>query len=676
MDIVKEEKILIAASEAYYNEAEKSGVLKMTDGEFDTRKSAWEQAAGRRLKMGAKSNVSSVVTMTHGYADIMGTLDKAQSIEEFEEWCKKRKFPADMLFGVSFKYDGHSILMEYRNNKLHKAMTRGQDGVGKDLTGYFKAARDGAYCEIKIDGIEEVKNFAVAYEAVISWDDLALMNEEFGENYKNPRSSIGGIIKEDGVPMAKYLKLIPLKFRLENSDEITLDREDEIAMLERIGEAYPDLYDNMGLDHEVGEGMTFMWETVNGSRSDLPYMIDGLVIECMDESVRSKLGYSDDRPNFAIALKFPYMEKETEVMGVSWFTEGNSAIFTPVVHFKPLVINGNTYKQTSLANYGRFESMDLHIGDRLTFQLRGEVLGWCDKLETKGNVYPALKAPTHCTHCEELLQDDEVFLYCVNPECDLVKLGNLQQFIDKLRIKGVQRASIKKMYEASILIEVPDFFEIDYKRLAKLEGFGKASADKIKKSIEDRLSGGLKDYEILGTMNMPLISVDRAKIILKEVSLAEILDEDAKVWGPKVLQIFGIKEKIVRELKQGVARYHNTMKMMTFLTKVIVTTRSNAPAKDGGVTGQSYRVCITGALKKYKDRTAFIDALEAKGHKFVNGVTKKTDFLITNDEGTGTVKNQTAHTLGVPIITELQAIEKFGLNSRSGDKQELDELFD
>ena len=667
-EIDAEHKLLVHAAETYYDD--EHGPRVMTDEEFDDRKQAWEAVTGKRFQVGAKpKNVSNTVTLSHSYKNLMGTLDKVNSVEELHEWEKRRgllKVKPKVTYGVSIKYDGHSLMFEYEDNMLSAAGTRGQDGVGKDLTGYFKKARDGFYNIMKVDH-SGVKDFAVAFEAVISWENLDKMNEEFGTTYKNPRSAIGGIIKDDGIEMAKYLTLIPLKFRVKDRPDGNLTRRDELAILDMIAEGVKsELFDKM--DYFEVHGAKELDETyaaVAAGRLEMKYMIDGLVIEVLDEEIRTDLGYSDDRPNFGVALKFPYIEKETKALDVSWYTEGNGATYTPVVQFEPVVLNGNTYKNTSIANYARFNELKLRPGDRLTFQLRNEVLGWVDKLETVGNKAKPFKAPTHCEYCDEELVTDDVFLFCANQKCDLVKVGNLQQFIDKLKIKGVQRATIEALYVADLIKEVPDFMNLDYNAISKLEGFGKSSAKKLQDAIEGKLDAGLKDYELLGSLNIPLISVDRAKSILKHVSLFALLNSASEVWRKHLLVVDGIGEKICDALELGLTEKKDVIQKMMHLVKV-TSYKEKAEVVDDGTP--KYKFCITGALKKYKDRDAFIEAMEAKGHKSVSGVTKKTDFLITNDTGSGTIKNQKAAELGVPILNEEQAITKFGLNSRPGDK--------
>jgi DNA ligase (NAD+) len=66
---------------------------------------------------------------------------------------------------------------------------------------------------------------------------------------------------------------------------------------------------------------------------------------------------------------------------------------------------------------------------------------------------------------------------------------------------------------------------------------------------------------------------------------------------------------------------------------------------------ERYTIVVTGDLK-YHRRDILKTIIEKRGHKMTGGVTKKTNYLITNDTESGTVKNKKAKELGVPILTE------------------------
>ena len=81
-------------------------------------------------------------------------------------------------------------------------------------------------------------------------------------------------------------------------------------------------------------------------------------------------------------------------------------------------------------------------------------------------------------------------------------------------------------------------------------------------------------------------------------------------------------------------------------------------AAGSGLEGKTF--VITGSLNHYASRKELKAEIEAEGGKVAGSVSSKTDYLITNDPGSGSSKNRAARELGVAIITEEEIIEMLG----------------
>ena len=66
---------------------------------------------------------------------------------------------------------------------------------------------------------------------------------------------------------------------------------------------------------------------------------------------------------------------------------------------------------------------------------------------------------------------------------------------------------------------------------------------------------------------------------------------------------------------------------------------------------------ITGSLKTFENRDAAKAKIQELGGKAAGSVSKKTDYLVNNDIGSGSSKNKKAKELGIPIITEDELLE-------------------
>ena len=70
---------------------------------------------------------------------------------------------------------------------------------------------------------------------------------------------------------------------------------------------------------------------------------------------------------------------------------------------------------------------------------------------------------------------------------------------------------------------------------------------------------------------------------------------------------------------------------------------------------------ITGKLNHFKNRDAIKDKIESLGGKVTGSVSKNTSYLINNDKDSTSSKNKSAKTLGIPILSEEDFIQTFGI---------------
>ena len=81
---------------------------------------------------------------------------------------------------------------------------------------------------------------------------------------------------------------------------------------------------------------------------------------------------------------------------------------------------------------------------------------------------------------------------------------------------------------------------------------------------------------------------------------------------------------------------------------------------------RSLTFVVTGNLSRW-ERSAVKDALADAGHKLVGSVSKKTDYVVTNDKTSGTVKLKEAARLGIPVIDEDEFERVSGIGTGKGE---------
>lgn len=91
-----------------------------------------------------------------------------------------------------------------------------------------------------------------------------------------------------------------------------------------------------------------------------------------------------------------------------------------------------------------------------------------------------------------------------------------------------------------------------------------------------------------------------------------------------------------------------------------VQVESAEPTERAEGTCRDLTFVITGDVHHFKNRKAFTEYVEAQGGKVTGSVSRKTNYLVNNDNTSTSGKNKKAQELGIPVITEKEFVERFG----------------
>lgn len=697
-------ELLEYASEQYYNTDKKI----LADGDYDYMYDSYIRLGGEPIiganpsrKDGKDSEESRIVDTEHKYPKLVGTTLKSHNLDEFNEWIDKiykslnLKSNYELSLVATLKFDGNSILIEYdKDGNVLRALTRGKNGKGKDLSKIFKDKR------FKIKNTSK-KEVAVKHECLLRFSDLERIKKDLGITYNNPRNGVSGMLNgNDGIKFRDYYTLEPLwvEFSDENVHYNSV-REREIDFINRNfkdNDNTKNMYDISGTLNEIKENMKIVYNEILDIRKDLDFMIDGIVVDIESDKFREKLGYieSSDNPTpkWCNAVKFPYEEIESEVTDIK-YSFGDSGKISPVCHFKPVKMsNGTTHSKQYLQGYKRFKELQLCKGTRILIQLHNDTLSYIERLDTIKDDKKAGRKPIKfikkCPKCGEPLEiqvnefGEETFVYCTNPFCVGRSVGRINNFLTKMDIKGIKENTIEKLHTAGLWNTIEDLFTFDPEKGYKIEGLGKKSIDSIVRSIERKK---YYDYEILGSLGIRNFGIDTAKLVCNKLDLDYIIgdlmpdimkfyslnEKDFKSINKKkydsleekydayalglfeaLTDIDGIADKTADALIQGLI---DNFELIIFLMR-----RGYKKLSDEQIFDDNrYTFVITGDLETC-DRSVMKKILERHGHKLVGSVSGKTDYLITNSPLSGTVKIKKAKELGKPIITEKEFLELLG----------------
>lgn len=635
-------EILTKASEAYYNTDKKI----ISDERFDELEREYQRRFGKKF-IGANPPINKgTINVEHDYETLVGTLSKNNTIEQFMEWytkcINKISHHDNTSLLVTLKYDGNSVVLTYdENGKVSKALTRGKNGKGLDLTKVFKEYHE----------LEYLKDCGIKYEVIMKFDNFERLMEEEGISYANPRSIVAGKLDcDDAIKYVPYFELVPLWLKFKDRD---ITRLEEINLLkEEFGTDYNELVGKYsthiikGDYNYIKEQVTEVYEYVISIRESLPFMIDGIVIEFVDEEIRKELGMNTGYPNWATALKFPYMEKESKVVKFDYCL-GDSGRITPRVWFEEVEFNGTKHNKQSLQNYDRLNKLNLRVGSDILVQFRNDCLTYIEKLDTENNriLDNTEQEEIYCPECgtKAVPNDTGAFVFCPNDDCPGKILGKLQNFLIKMDIKGIKKNMLAAMKDAGLVNNIEDLYTMDYSKISNIERMG----DKVAKNIENAIQTKVPyDYEILSAIGITNCSLLTSKDICKTYPLEELIELNKNELLLKLLEVEGISDITANYIVEGIEKNKDTIK---FLLK-----RKYLKFNSGKQTNNSEIIVFTGFRDKDLQKR-----LEAKGYEFKGSVSKKVTLLVANDINSTSSNIQKAKNYNIRIISKEDFIKEF-----------------
>ena len=159
--------VLNDASKAYYQESREIMTNQQYDALYDQLE-ALEKATGVVMANSPTINVGYEVLsdlIKEAHPERMLSLDKTKDPEQLVSWLGNQK-------GIlSWKLDGLTIVLTYRDGKLYKAVTRGNGQVGEVVTNNAKT-----FINLPLN-IDFKGELVLRGEAVISYDDFEKINE-------------------------------------------------------------------------------------------------------------------------------------------------------------------------------------------------------------------------------------------------------------------------------------------------------------------------------------------------------------------------------------------------------------------------------------------------------------------------------------------------------------------
>jgi len=647
------------ASDAYYNGRGE----RMTDYEWDARfdeLKRLEQETGTTLPDSPTQKVSedSITGQKEEHEFAALSLAKTKQSAELVKWAE------GLPIWISWKLDGLTLVVTYDDGRLTKVVTRGNGHIGTNITHLAKAI-NGIPQKIGYQGHTVIRG-----EAVISYDDFEKFLMESGEDYANPRNLASGSLTLKDVEEVKQRHIQWIPFTLVHIDDDILSWGDRMAWLEQQGfqTVEHERVEHPGID-AVENVINAFTEKVTSKQN--PYPVDGLVI-CYDDTEYAQTGSVTGHHATKAGLAFKWQDEaaDTVLQEIEWSCAAST--ISPVAIFRPVELEGTTVKRASLCNISECERLGIGTkGTEISVIKANKIIPKVIKvIRTEGT----LEIPHECPVCHAKTEiriseaSGTKTLHCTNPECPAKQLKKFARFVSKegMNIDGISEQTLAKFINLGWVSEYADIYDLrsHIRDLANMEGFGEKSASNIMRSI-DR-SANVEAHRLLYALNIPLCGLDVCKRLLSAYPLDELVAEAVKETGDffepyrEASSVFAHVNGIGPEKSASFVNWfrddHNRQRYQRLREKIQVTQVANEPS---GSLCEGLTFVVTGDVHHYKNRNELKAYIESQGGKVASAVSGSTSFLINNDVTSTSGKNQKAHQLGIPIISEDEFMERF-----------------
>jgi len=634
-------ELLNKAGKAYYQDAQEI----MSNYEYDA---LYDELKGLEEELGTV--MASSPTVNVGY-EVLSELPKERhespmlSLDKTKEVTRLKEFVGDQTAVISWKMDGLTIVLTYRDGELFKAVTRGNGEVGEVITNNAKVFKN-VPLHIPYKG-----ELILRGEAVIGYKDFERINEEIDDvdaKYKNPRNLCSGSVRQLNNKITAQRNVKFYAFTLVRAENVDFhnSRKEQLDWLEQQGFDVVEHY--LVTREELDEKVAFFAEKI--VENDFPS--DGLVLVYDDIAYGQSLGRTAKFPRDSFAFKWADEIRETHLLEIEW-SPSRTGLINPVAIFEPVELEGTTVSRASLHNISIMEGLELGENDHIKVYKANMIIPQIAENLTKSGTCQPIE---HCPACggatEVRIENNVKTLYCVNPYCSAKKVKLFSHYVsrDAMNIDGLSEATLMKMIEQGFLSELNDLYNLEqYKeQIIAMDGFGEKSYNNLMQSIEKSRDTQLFRFVYgIGILN---VGSSNARLLCRH--FGNSLENLRGASVEEMTQIDGIGEVIATSVHDYFENEHN-QKLLEKLLPYLHFEEENVSA--GGEQEQSLldkTFVITGTVEHFANRKELKEKIESLGGKVTGSVSKKTDYLINNDNMSSSSKNKKAKELGIPVITE------------------------
>lgn len=573
----------------------------------------------------------------------MLSLDKTKSVEELAAFAGTHKSL------LSWKLDGLTVVVTYRDGELYKAVTRGNGYVGEVIT---PNARVFVNLPAKIPYKGEL---VIRGEAIITYSDFERINrsiEEDENKYKNPRNLCSGSVRQlnNRITAERNVRLIAFALIRADGVDFGNSRQKQFEWLK--GQGFEVVEYKIVDETSVADAVEYFSKAI----TDNDFPSDGLVLLYDDIAYGESLGTTAKFPRNAIAFKWADEMAITRLKCVEW-SASRTGLINPVAVFEPVELEGTTVSRASVHNVSIVRELKLGYNDEIKVYKANMIIPQIAENITGSatieipKVCPVCGGPTGIKKA-----NDTESLYCLNPDCQAKHIKRFEHFVSRnaLNIDGISSQTLEKFIDRGFIKNYTDLYHLNnYEdEIVGMDGFGRKSYDNIIESVEKSRTVTLD--HVIYALGIGGIGLANARLVSRHCN--EDPETVADITIEELMSIDGIGDVLAQSFRE----YFDDVNNRSLYNELLAELKLQKEVRDTSspVAGKTF--VITGSVNHFTNRDELKAFIETLGGKTTGSVSAKTDYLINNDVTSNSSKNKKARELGIPVISEEEFIKLTG----------------
>jgi len=584
----------------------------------------------------------------------MLSLSNAFDFEDLKNFEKKisnylnLKDSIDIEYSVEPKIDGISASLTYKNNNLVLGLSRGDGAEGEIITENLKTIRD---IPKSIKDKKFPKDIDIRGEVYIGKEDF----EKIKDRFANPRNAASGSLRQKDPNETKKIPLKFIAYTYGFNSEMAFKKQSEFLHLLKIWGFNTNEYNKIisGVNNLVQNHKDF-----EKKRHEIDFDLDGLVYKVNNLDLQKRLGFVANAPRWAIAHKFSSESSFSKILKIE-IQIGRTGALTPVAKIKPVNIGGVVVSNATLHNEEEIIRKDIRIGDTIKVERAGDVIPHVLSVDLKKRVGNLKKFvfPKKCPSCGSKIIKDynkntkkfDAVQRCSSEgyKCEKIAIEKIKHFVSKeaLNIEGLGKKVIEKFWELKFLKLPQDIFNLDYKKIEILEGWGKLSSLNLKDAIEKSKNISLDKF--IYSLGIRHIGQENAKLLAQYFqSKVNFFKMHENFNFNTLSNIDGIGETQINSIKKFFSDQININVVQKLVSKMNI--KDSKQNNEGKLKNKTFM--FTGKLIKIS-RAEAKSLTEQNSGKILSNVTKNLDYLVIGEKPT-TKKIKQANELNVKVIKQ------------------------